>query len=126
MNHEVVLQINTTLARTAVGRTETFASLETKIKAAMLGVLEGNWLETRDQELMRAALAGVLMAYPKDSREVYMVTESWKGLIRFVDWMNSREPLQAGSTLPSLTAEDGSDLLPLMVWWEAAKKECAD
>jgi hypothetical protein len=113
------LMINTAIGRSASKR-ET--SLKNKVKASMRSVLEGNWLETKEDELFKASIGGALLDVGAESKKGELLIKSTEVLLRF---SAAFEAAIAGVTVDfAAIMKDGDDkCLPLLEWWEEVKKE---
>src|SRR4051794_36385796 len=108
--NDAILTINGNIGMLAVKKSDT---LEQKVKASMLAVLEGNWLTSEDELLFRCGIAGVLFAVGKDSEEYKISVKSVKAL-RSVSTM--LELAQSGNHTMSLNPADFEEIVPLMAW----------
>lgn len=111
-----VMSINAQLVQAEVAAA---VGVENKIKAAMQGVIEKNWMDTDDDSMMRAALAAVLLDVGRDSDDGKRIVASMDSLRKLSALLAAA---QAGLSV-SLNDDDmpPDNLLPLIPMWHEAK-----
>ena len=111
---ESTMMLNASLGKIAAGLVK--GDLKAKVKASMLGVLKGNWLEEDEECLLKAAVAGALQAVRPDTEEGRQLMDSIKSLVKVAAAFDA---IRQGLKVEMPAEEKGT--LPLLAWWKEAK-----
>lgn len=117
--NDMVLAVNATIGREA---SKCAKSLENKVKASMRSVLKGNWMETREDEIFKASVGGVLLDVGEESKEGQLLIKSIKMLQRFQAAF-AAAAVDVPVNFEAIVDEDDKKCLPLLSWWQDVKKE---
>ena len=121
MMNNAVLSINATFGKRAAD--EEGGGLEAKVKASMRAVIRENWMDTTDDGLFRAGLAGALQSVGIDTDDGQRLKRSIEHLKRFSAFLTAA---QAGLSVDPeglLPSEDEEKPLPVMGWWHEVRAE---
>lgn len=117
--NDAVLSINSTLGKRASAEV---SGLENKVKASMRAVLKENWMETQDEALFRAGVAGALLDLGLDSDDGKRLRDSFLGMSRFAAMLNAAAAGIAVN-METVLPKDGEEMLPLLGWWHDVKEK---
>lgn len=121
MSVDAVLSINATFGERAAAEVE---GAEAKVRASMKAVLKENWMETNEDALFRAAVAGAMLGSKEGSEERTHIQESFDGLKKasaLIQALQSGVAVDLEATLKA-QEEQARKPLPLLQWWREELK----